>query len=108
MRIKTSKGELPIRYSFNTLRKIGDDLDMSMNEMLSFDLMNRKMSDVFTFVLHGFIEGAKHEGEDCKVSNLDEIGELLDSDPQVLAKAMERLGEDMLAVNKGEEEVKKK
>jgi hypothetical protein len=98
MRIKTSKGDLPIRYSFNTLRKIGDDLEMSMNEMLEFDLMNRKMSDVFTFVLHGFKEGAKFEKEDCKVSDLDDIGELLDGDPQILAKAMIQFAEDMKVV----------
>ena len=107
MRIETDKGSLPIRYSFNTLRKIGDDLDMSMNEMLEFDLMNRKMSDVFTFVLHGFKEGARFEKEECKVDSLDDIGELLDGDPQILAKAMLQFAEDMKAVSGGQESKKK-
>ncbi len=95
MKISTGKGELPIRYSFNTLRKIGDDLGMSMNEMLEFDLMNRKMSDVFTFVLHGFKEGARFEKIDCAVNDIDDIGDMLDEDPTILAKSMEAFGEDM-------------
>jgi len=106
MKIKTIKGELPIRYSFNTLRKIGDDLGMSMNEMLEFDLMNRPMSDVFTFVLHGFKEGARLDKIDCVVSDLDDIGDLLDDDPSVLEKALTAFAEDMKAV--GGEESKKK
>jgi len=107
MKIKTSKGDLPIRYSFNTLRKIGDDLGMSMNEMLEFDLMNRKMSDVFTFVLHGFKEGARLDKVDCVVSDLDDIGDLLDEDPSVLGEAMTAFAEDMKAVSDGVESKKK-
>ena len=103
--IDTSKGKLPIRYSFNTLRKIGDELDMTMTEMFEFDLMGRKMSDVFRFVLEGFKEGARVEGIECAVKSLDDIGDLLDEDPSILQKAIGQFSEDMKVI--GEEGKKK-
>jgi hypothetical protein len=98
MRIETSKGGLPIRYSWNALRLIGDELNMTMNEMLTFDLMNRKIGDTFTFVYYGFVEGARLEKEDCKVKSVEDVGDLLNDNPDILADAIECFAEDMKAV----------
>ena len=106
--IKTSKGDLPIRYSWNALRLVGDALDLTMNEMLSFDLMNRKIGDVFTFVYYGFIEGARINKEECKVSGVEEVGDLLNDDPTILEKAITQFAEDMKMIGAKSEESKKK
>lgn len=95
MIIKTSKGSLPIRYSWNALRKISDELSMSMNDIMALDLMSRPVNDVFVFVLHGFIEGARLEGEDCKVESLDDVGDLLNEDVSIMAKCIEAFAKDM-------------
>jgi hypothetical protein len=106
--IKTSKGDLPIRYSWNALRLIGDALDLTMNEMLSFDLMNRKIGDVFTFVYFGFVEGARLNKEECKISGIEEVGDLLSEDALILEKAITQFAEDMKMIGgKGEESKKK-
>ena len=106
MKIKTGRGELPVRYSWNALRKIGNDLNLTMNEVLELDLMQRSIDDVFTFVLHGFKEGARFEKVDSKVSDVEDIADMLDDDPEILAKAMEAFKEDMKM--SGEEDSKKK
>jgi hypothetical protein len=108
MKIQTSKGKLPIRYNMNALRKIGDEFDITMNEVFELSLANRKMSDVFTFVLHGFIEGARLEKEECKVATLDEIGDILEEDPQVLSDVLKAFAADMQEVKSKKEDGKKK
>jgi hypothetical protein len=108
MRIETTRGSLPIRYSWNALRLIGDELGLSMNDMLSFDLMNRKIGDTFTFVYFGFVEGARLNKEECKVESIEAVGDLLDEDSSILAKAIECFAEDMSSKKEGNETDKKK
>jgi hypothetical protein len=106
MIVKTSKGDLPIRYSWNALRRISADLGMTMNDIMELDLMNRPGDDVFTFVLHGFKEGARLDGAECKVDNLDDVGDLLSEDVNVLAKCIEAFAEDMKATREGDSKKK--
>jgi len=108
MRIETKRGSLPIRYDWNALRLIGDELGLSMNDMLSFDLMNRKIGDTFVFVYYGFLRGAKFNDEECKVKDIDDVGDLLDEDADILAKAIQCFADDMSAKKEGEETDKKK
>ena len=108
MRVETSKGSLPIRYSWNALRLIGDSLGMTMNEMLRFDLMNRKIGDTFTFFYYGFVEGARRDESECKVESVEDVADLLDENPDILAKAIECFAEDMKMVKEGKGDSKKK
>lgn len=108
MKIETNKGSLPIRYSWNALRLIGDELGMTMNEMLRFDLMNRKIGDTFTFVYFGFVEGARLDGVECQIKSIDDVGDLLDGNPEILAKAIECFAEDMKMVKESKGDGKKK
>ena len=106
MKVKTPLGNLPVRYGMNALRKIADDYGISMNEVMQLDLNSRKMGEVFQFVYHGFLEGARLEGEECKVKSLDDVGDILQDDMKILEKCVEQFVEDMPQANG--EEVKKK
>jgi hypothetical protein len=108
MRIEIEGKSYPIRYSWNALRLIGDELNMSMNDMLKFDLMNRKISDTFVFVYYGFKEGARLNEEECKVKDIEQVGDLLDKDSSILAKAIECFAEDMKSMQGGKGDDKKK
>ena len=108
MRIETVKGSLPIRYNMNALRKIGDAFGISMDEVFSLNLKGRPMSDVLTFVLHGFIEGARLDKEECKVESLDDIGDILEENPMVLDDAIKVFSNDMQDIAKKRQEGKKK
>lgn len=108
MRIKTNKGDLPIRYSWNALRLIGDELDMTMNDMLKFDLMNRKIGDTFVFVYYGFVEGARLDKSECQLTGVEDVGDILNDDPDILAKAIECFAEDMKSVKEPKGDDKKK
>lgn len=108
MKIATNKGDLPIRYNLNALRKIGDDFGINMNEVFSLSLADRPMDDIFKFVLHGFVEGARLDKEECKVSTLDDIGDILDDRPLILDEAIKAFAEDMQDIAKKREEGKKK
>lgn len=107
MIIETSKGKLPVRYSWNALAKFGDLTGKTMDEVISLDLPNMKLSDVLTFILVGFVEGARKAGEECKVSTAEEVGDLLDDDPGLMGKIMEALSEMTKAPDSGEKSKKK-
>jgi len=107
MKVKTSRGELPVRYGWNALAKFGDISGFSMDEILELDLGKMKISDVLNFVYVGFVEGARREKEECKVENAEDVGDLIDDDPDLITRVMDVFS-DMTAAPGGGEDSKKK
>lgn len=105
MIVKTKKGDFPVRYGWSALAKFGDLSGMTMDDVLGLDLEKMKMSDLLRFILVGFQDGARYEGEECKFKNIEEIGDLLDEDPDVMQKIMDAFGE--MTKTEGEGDKKK-
>lgn len=109
MVVETGKGKLPVRYGWNALAKFGDLAGLTMDEILVLDLTNITMSNLTRFIYVGFAEGARREGEECVFKSPEEVGELIDDEPDVITKVM-----DAFAASKGkptevdDEEGKKK
>jgi hypothetical protein len=89
MYIETSKGKVPVRYGWNALAKFGDLTGKSMNDVLEMDLDKMSISDLLAFILVGLQEGARKEEEECKISSVEEVGDLVDEDPEIVNKVME-------------------
>lgn len=96
MRIDTGRGKLPIRYGMNALAMFGDMTDKPMNKVMESlgDLTKLKISEVLAFVYVGFVDGAKKAGEECKVKSVEEVGDMIDEDPNLLENAIKALAED--------------
>jgi len=94
MYIDTGKGKMPVRYGWNAYAKFGDLTGKSMDEVLGLDLKTMKPSEILTFIYVGFLIGAKHEGEECKVKDIDEVGNMLDEDPSIMSRMMEVYQDD--------------
>lgn len=105
MIIKTSKGDLPIKYGFNALAKFGDIAGLSMNDVMELDLKKMKLSDLMAFIYVGFLYGAKASGEECKIKDVDDVGELIDTEgPGLISDVMNAFAE---MTPKGEGDKKK-
>jgi len=93
MVIETGKGKLPVRYGWNALAKFGDLAGLSMDEILELDLTKMKMSDLLNFVYVGFVEGARKDGVECVFKSPEDVGDLIDDEPDVITKVMEAFGD---------------
>jgi len=89
MVVKTTKGDLPVRYGWSALAKFGDLCGMNMDKVMAMDLAKMKMSDMLKFILVGFEDGARKEGVECQFKTVEDIGDLLDEDISVMGKVME-------------------
>lgn len=88
MIVETKKGKLPVRYGMNALAHFGDLTGKSMTEVMNVlgDLGNLKISEVLSFVYVGFVDGARHAKEECKVADPSEVGDMIDEDGELLSK----------------------
>jgi len=93
MIVKTKKGDLPVRYGWSALAKFGDISGMTMDDVLELDLKKMKMSDLLRFILVGFQDGARYDGQECIFKSIEEIGDLLDDEPNVVEKIMDAFAE---------------
>lgn len=101
MIVKTNKGDLPVRYGMSALAVYGDMTGKSMNEVKeSLDKFGElKVSEVLAFIYSGFKDGARWAKEECKIEGIEEVGDMIDDDPDLFTR--------MLAVyNEGSEEGK--
>ena len=91
MIVETKKGKLPVRYGMNALAKFGDLTGKSMNVVMRS--LNRlgelKISEVLAFVYVGFVDGARFAGEDCKILDVVEVGDMIDDDGELLQKMID-------------------
>jgi hypothetical protein len=88
MIVKTKLGDLPVRYGMNALSKFGDIVDKPMNEAFEClaDLSALKVSEVLAFVYVGFFDGARFAKEECKVESLEQVGDMIDEDSELLTR----------------------
>lgn len=107
MRVKTKLGDLPVRYGMNALSKFGDIVDKPMNEAFEClqDLTALKLSEVLAFVYVGFVDGARFEKEECKVLDLEQVGDMIDEEPELLTSMIKAYADQS---GNGEGEGKKK
>jgi hypothetical protein len=88
MIVETKKGKLPVRYGMNALALYGDLTGKSMNVVMKSlgKFGELKISELLAFVYVGFVDGARFKKEECKVGGVDEIGDMLDDDPELINK----------------------
>lgn len=88
MRVKTSKGELPVHFGMNTLATFGDLTNKSINEVMGSlrDMSSLKLSDMMKFFYASFIEGALEAGEECQITTPREVGSMLDEDTDLMTR----------------------
>ena len=110
MIIDTGSEKYPIRYGMNALAMFGDLTDKPMNVVMDNlqDLTKLKISEVLAFVYVGFVDGARKAGEECKLKGPEEVGDMIDEDPELLSKAIQAYADDSMTDDPVEEGDKKK
>ncbi len=101
MIVETKKGKLPIWYGWNSLAHFGDLTGRSMTEILKLDMTKFSMSDTLKFLYVGFVEGARKAGEECKVKDEYDIGDMVDDDAELVNKVMNVFSEQSAAKGGG-------
>ena len=88
MIVETKKGKLPVRFGMNALAHFGDLTDRTMNEVMSSlqDLGGLKLSEMLMFIYVGFVDGARWKKEECKVGSVEEVGDMIDDDAELITK----------------------
>ena len=91
MHVKTGDKKLPVRYGMNALAQFGDIIEKPMNEVLGClsDLGKLKISELLAFTYVGFVDGARYEGVECEVSGPGQVGDLIDTDPDLITKMIQ-------------------
>jgi len=88
MIVKTKKGDLPVRFGWNALAKFGDLSGLTMDEILELDMTKMRMSDLLNFIYVGFVDGARKEGAECLVTCPEDVGDMIDDEPDIVEKVM--------------------
>lgn len=96
MIVKTKKGDLPVRYGMNALAHFGDLTGKSMNVVMKSmgDLGDMMLSELLAFVYAGFVDGARWAKSECKVESIEEIGDMIDDDSELVSKMFEAFNGD--------------
>ena len=96
MIVKTKKGDLPVRYGMSALSLFGDLTGKSMNVVMKSigELGKMKISEVLALVYSGFMDGARWAKEECKIESVEEIGDMIDDDAELVNKMFEALNAD--------------
>ena len=96
MIVETKKGKLPVRYGMNALAHFGDLTGKTMNVVMSTmgELGDMKLSELLAFIYAGFVDGARFAKVECKVESIEEVGDMMDEDPNLATKMFEAFGGD--------------
>ena len=96
MIVKTKKGDLPVRYGMNALAKYGDLTGKSMNEVMKSmgSFGDLSISELLAFVYVGFVDGARWEKTECKIESLEQVGDMIDEDGELITKMFEAFNGD--------------
>jgi hypothetical protein len=107
MIVETKKGKLPVRYGMNALALFGDLTGKSMNVVMESlgNFGDLKISELLAFVYVGFVDGARWAKEECKVGSVEEIGDMIDDDAELISKMFDVFSGDPV---EGGEDSKKK
>jgi len=92
MIVETKKGKLPVRYGMNAIAVFADLTGKSMNQ--AFEALHKPFfdlppSEILAIIYAGFVGGAKYEGEDCNISGVDEVGDMIDEDEGLITRMFE-------------------
>ena len=81
---------MPVRYCMNALAQFGVLTGKSMSQVTAAlsDFGSLKMSEVLTFIYVGFVDGARKAGEECAVKGVEDVGDLVDEDKELLNKVL--------------------
>ena len=96
MIVETKKGPLPVRYGMNALAHFGDLTGKSMNVVMKGmgELGDMKLSELLAFIYAGFVDGARWAKEECKIESIEEIGDMMDDDPELVGKMFDAFNGD--------------
>jgi hypothetical protein len=96
MIVETKKGKLPVRYGMNALAHFGDLTGKSMNVVMKSmgDLGDMQLSELLAFIYAGFVDGARYTKEDCKIEGVEEVGDMIDDDSDLVSKMFEAFNGD--------------
>ena len=96
MIVETSKGDLPVRYGMNALAHFGDLTGKSMNVVMESmnDLGDMKLSELLAFIYAGLVDGARWAKEECKIESIEEIGDMIDEDSELVNKMFKAFSGD--------------
>lgn len=103
MIVETKRGKLPVRYGMNALAQFGDLTGKSMNEVMASlgSLGDLKISELLAFVYAGFVDGARWAKDECKIESLEDVGDMIDEDGQLINKMFEAFNGDSEAEGDG-------
>ena len=96
MIVKTKKGDLPVRYGMNAMAIFGDLTGKSMNVVMDElnDLGDMKLSELLAFIYAGFKDGARWAKEEFKIESIEEVGDMIDDDDNLINKMFDAFGGD--------------
>jgi len=84
--VKTKRGDLPVNYGHFALAQFSDDRDISMDEVYNLDLAKMSYMDIMTFLYIGLKDGARKNGVDCAVKNVEDFCDMIDDDQDVVGE----------------------
>lgn len=94
--ITTEKyGELPVRYSWNALRVTSVRLGRTMDQIFELDLTKETLDNVFQIVLISIEEGCRRDGKECPIKSVEELSDMIDDNPEILAQALQQFTNDL-------------
>ena len=89
MIIKTSKGDLPIKYTWNALADFGELATMPMDEVIVMNPARLRPKQFQLFILAGFLEGAFEADQESQVNTARDIGDLMGENPGLISNVLE-------------------
>ena len=96
MIVETKKGKLPVRYGMNALALFGDLTGKSMNVVMKSleSLDDLQLSELLAFIYAGFVDGARWAKKDCKIESKEDVGDMIDDDPELIGKMFDAFNGD--------------
>lgn len=103
--IEIDKKKYPIKFGFNALRKYSSKTNTTLQDLdkLGVDMT---LDNALTLIYCGIEDGYRAAKQECKIS-IDDLADLIDSDYNCIAIAMEILAEQMGGDNEKKQKAKK-
>tara|TARA_R110001606_G_scaffold393744_1_gene563978 strand:- start:2102 stop:2431 length:330 start_codon:yes stop_codon:yes gene_type:complete len=104
--IEINNKKLPIKFGFNALRKYSSKTNTSLQDLdrLGVDMT---LDNALTLIYCGIEDGYRAAKQEFKLT-IDDLADLIDTDYEVIARAMEILTEQMGGGSEKKQKAKKK
>lgn len=89
MTIDTKLGKLPVYYGMVAMAKFADMAGITRDDALNKGLTGISTFQVFVFVYVGLLEGARKENEVCKVKSPEQVGDMIEEEPEIVTQVMD-------------------